>query len=158
MEIWPECMGPDNSGPATGTVIWGGTLTVFRRIHRSGTLWTDVECGRAMPTQMTAVVNPASERNRPVYMVSELACVPADQVVAAVTAPSVGLIDIEALLSRLLRTAPEQAPPSQDSTAASAFGNADSDIAVYGGTTAYDDTAAYGETDTNPNPVIPRRD
>ena len=39
------------------------------------------------------------------------ACVPADQVVAAVNVPPVGPGDLEALLRRLLPTAPVQTPP-----------------------------------------------
>ena len=38
----------------------------------------------------------ALERARPVYTVNEPACVPADQVVAAVTAPPVGPGDLDA--------------------------------------------------------------
>ena len=47
------------------------------------------------------IVKPMPDRARPVYTVSEPACMPADQVVAAVTVPSVGLGDLEALLRRL---------------------------------------------------------
>ena len=43
---------------------------------------------------------------------SEPAFGPADQVVAAVTTPSVGTADLEALLRRLLPTAPAHAPPA----------------------------------------------
>ena len=52
------------------------------------------------------IVKPAPERALPVYTVKEPACVPADQVVAAVTVPPVGPGDLEALLRRLLPTAP----------------------------------------------------
>ena len=52
------------------------------------------------------IVKPTPEKAQPVYTVSEPACVPVDQVVAAVTAPSVGLSDLEALLRRLFPTAP----------------------------------------------------
>ena len=51
------------------------------------------------------------ERARPVYTVNELVWVPADQVVASVTVPPVGPVDLEALLRRLLPTAPVQTPP-----------------------------------------------
>ena len=53
----------------------------------------------------------APERSRPVYEVSEPVLGPADQVVAAVTEPSVRLADLEVLLRRLLPTAPALAPP-----------------------------------------------
>ena len=56
------------------------------------------------------IVKPTQERARPVYMVSEPVCMPADQVMAAVIAPSVGLGDLEALLRHLLPAAPMQAP------------------------------------------------
>ena len=57
------------------------------------------------------IVKPTPERARPVNTLSEPACVPADQVVVAVTAPSVGLGDLGALLRHLLLTALVQAPP-----------------------------------------------
>ena len=47
-------------------------------------------------------MKPAPERALPVYTVDEPACVPADRVVAAVTAPPVGPGDFKALLKRLL--------------------------------------------------------
>ena len=56
-------------------------------------------------------MKPKPEKTWPMYKVNEPACVPADQVVAAVGAPLVGLGDIEALLRRLLLTTPVQAPP-----------------------------------------------
>ena len=45
------------------------------------------------------------------YTVNEPTCVPADQVVAAVATPLVGLDDLGVLLRRLLPTAPVQALP-----------------------------------------------
>ena len=62
-------------------------------------------------TDARRIVKPTPERERLVYTVNEPACVMADQVVAPVTAPSVGLGDIKALLRRLLPTAPVQTPP-----------------------------------------------
>ena len=59
-------------------------------------------------TGARGIVKPAPERALPVYAVNKLACVPADQVLVAVTAPLVGLGDIEALLRRLFPTAPVQ--------------------------------------------------
>ena len=44
------------------------------------------------------IVNPTLERARLVYTVNKPACVPADQVMAAFTTPSVGLGDLVALL------------------------------------------------------------
>ena len=51
------------------------------------------------------------ERALPVYTVDEPAYMPADQVMAAVTAPPVGLGDLEALLRRFLPTPPVLTPP-----------------------------------------------
>ena len=56
-------------------------------------------------------MKPTPERARPVYVVSEPVLGPADQVVAAITGPSVRLADLEVLLRRLLLTAPAAAPP-----------------------------------------------
>ena len=50
------------------------------------------------------IVKPTLERARPVYTVKEPACMLAEQVVAAITTPSVGLGDLETLLRRLLPT------------------------------------------------------
>ena len=44
-------------------------------------------------------MKPMPERVRPVYTMNEPAFVPADQVMAAVTAPAVRLGDLEALLT-----------------------------------------------------------
>ena len=57
------------------------------------------------------IVRLMPERAWPAYMVNTQACVPEDQVVAAVAAPPVGLGDIEALLRHLLPTVPVQTPP-----------------------------------------------
>ena len=57
------------------------------------------------------IVKPVSERALPVYTVDELVCKPDDRVVAAVTAPPVEPGDLEALLRRLLPTAPVPTPP-----------------------------------------------
>ena len=46
-------------------------------------------CESHADTGARIIVKPAPERALPVYMVNEPACVPADQVVAAVTAPAV---------------------------------------------------------------------
>ena len=54
------------------------------------------------------IVKPSPERALPVYTVDELACVLADRVVAAVSAPPVGPGDLEALLRCLLPTVPVQ--------------------------------------------------
>ena len=62
-------------------------------------------------TQTRAIVKLAPERALPVYNVDEPACVPADRVVVAVSAPPLGPGDIEALLRRLLPIAPVQTPP-----------------------------------------------
>ena len=59
-------------------------------------------------TDARRIVKPTLERAQLVYTVNEPACVLADQVVATVTAPSVGLSDIKALLRCLLPTAPVQ--------------------------------------------------
>ena len=59
------------------------------------------------------IVKPAPERALLVYTVDEPACVPADRLVAAVTAPPVRPGDIEALLTCLLPTALVQTPPHQ---------------------------------------------
>ena len=56
-------------------------------------------------------MKPAPERALPVCTVDEPACMPADRVVAAVSAPPVGAVDLEALLRRLLPTALVQTPP-----------------------------------------------
>ena len=56
-------------------------------------------------------MKPAPKRALPVYTVNELACVPADQVVAAVAVHPVGPGNLEALLRRLLLNAPVQTPP-----------------------------------------------
>ena len=56
------------------------------------------------------IVKLAPERALPVYTVNEPACMPADQVVVAVTVPPVGPGDLEALLRCLLPTAPVQTP------------------------------------------------
>ena len=45
------------------------------------------------------------------YAVSEQTLVPTEQVIAAITGPSVGLADLEAMLKRLLPTVLAQAPP-----------------------------------------------
>ena len=52
---------------------------------------------------------PTPEKARLVYAVSELGST--EQIVAAVTGPSVGLADLEAMLKRLLLAVPAQAPP-----------------------------------------------
>ena len=57
-------------------------------------------------TDAQRIVKPTPERARPVYMVNEPARVLADQVVPAVTMPSVRLGDFEALLRHLLPTMP----------------------------------------------------
>ena len=57
------------------------------------------------------IVKPTLERERPVYTVNEPECMPADQVMAAVTTTSAGLADLEASLRHLLLTTPVQAPP-----------------------------------------------
>ena len=57
------------------------------------------------------IVKPAPEMTLPIYTVDEPACMLADRVVAAATAPAVGARDLEALLRRLLPTAPIQTPP-----------------------------------------------
>ena len=75
-------------------------------------LLTDAESGRAMPKQMTGrVVKPTQETAQPVYAVSEPTLGPAEQVIADVTGPSVGLADLEAMLKHLLPAVPAQAPP-----------------------------------------------
>ena len=56
-------------------------------------------------------MKPAPERALLVYTVDEPACVPADWLVPAVTAPLVGPGDLETLLRCLLPTAPVQTPP-----------------------------------------------
>ena len=56
-------------------------------------------------------VTPAPERTRSVYTVSEPAVMTADQVVATVVTPVVGLADIKLLLKRLLLSVPAPAPP-----------------------------------------------
>ena len=52
------------------------------------------------------------ERARLVYAVSEPALGPTEQVVAAVTGPSVGLADLEVMLKRLLPAVPIPTPPT----------------------------------------------
>ena len=54
-------------------------------------------------------VTPAPERTQSVYTVSEPAVMPADQVVAFVVTPAVGLADM--LLKQLLSSVPAMAPP-----------------------------------------------
>ena len=51
------------------------------------------------------------EKARVVCVVSELTFVPTEQVIAAVTSPSVRLADLESMLKRLLLDIPAQAPP-----------------------------------------------
>ena len=51
------------------------------------------------------------ERAHPVYALSEPTLGPMEQVVAAVTSPSVGIADLETMLKRLLPAVPAQAPP-----------------------------------------------
>ena len=46
-------------------------------------------------TDAHIIVKPTPEWTQPVYTVNEPACVPADQVVATVTAPLVGIGDLE---------------------------------------------------------------
>ena len=58
------------------------------------------------------VVKPMPEKAWPVYAVSEPTLLPMEQVIAAVTGPSVGLADLEAMLKRLLPAVPAQAPPT----------------------------------------------
>ena len=60
-----------------------------------------------MPTPMTGEW---PEKARLVYAVSEPTRVQMEQVVAAVTGPSVGLVDLEAMLKCLLPTMPAQSP------------------------------------------------
>ena len=55
-------------------------------------------------------MKPTPERAQPMYTESEPVCVPADQVVPAVTALSVGVGELESLLRRLLLTAPPPRP------------------------------------------------
>ena len=57
------------------------------------------------------IVKPMPERARTVHTVREPGCGPADQVVAAVIAPSVGVGELEALLRGLLSNVPVSAPP-----------------------------------------------
>ena len=59
------------------------------------------------------IVKPVPERALPVYTVDKPVCMPADQVVAAVTAPPVEQGDLEALLRRLLSTTQVPTPPSR---------------------------------------------
>ena len=61
------------------------------------------------------ICKPTPERAQPLYPVSETAFVPADQIVTAVTAPSVGPADLKALLRRLPPTVPAQVPPPDGS-------------------------------------------
>ena len=75
------------------------------------TLLTSVEWESRADTDVQRIVKPALERDLPVYTMDEPACVPADRVVAAVTAPPAEMGDLEALLRRLLPTAPVPTPP-----------------------------------------------
>ena len=59
------------------------------------------------------IVKPAAEKALPVYIVDEPACMPADQVVTAATAPPVEPSDLEMLLRCLLPTAQVPTPPPQ---------------------------------------------
>ena len=52
----------------------------------------------------------------PVYTMDELACMPADRVVAAITTPPVEPGNLEALLRCLLPTAPVPTPPPRADT------------------------------------------
>ena len=65
-------------------------------------------------TDDRSVVKPTPERAQPVYEVSEPTRRRTEQVVAAVTGPSVGLADLETMLKCLLPAVPAQAqaPPS----------------------------------------------
>ena len=62
-------------------------------------------------TDNRRVVKPTLERVQPVYVVSEPTLGLTEQVVAAVTGPSVGLADLETMLKHLLPAVPAQAPP-----------------------------------------------
>ena len=57
------------------------------------------------------VVKPTPEKARPVYAVSKPTLMPTEQVIAAVTGPSVGLADLEAMLKHLLPAVSAQALP-----------------------------------------------
>ena len=57
------------------------------------------------------VVKPTLERVQPVYAVSEPMLGPTEQIVAAITGPSVGLADLETMLRRLLPAILAQTPP-----------------------------------------------
>ena len=51
------------------------------------------------------------ERAQPAYAVNEPTLRPTEQIIAAVTGPSVGLADLETMLKHLLPDVPAQAPP-----------------------------------------------
>ena len=57
------------------------------------------------------VVKPTLERAQPVCAVSEPTLGLTEQVVTAITGLSVGLVDLETMLKRLLPAIPAQAPP-----------------------------------------------
>ena len=57
------------------------------------------------------VVKPTLERAQPVYAVSEPRLGLTEQIIAAITGPSVRLADLETMLKRLLPAIPAQAPP-----------------------------------------------
>ena len=72
---------------------------------------TGVECGRAMQTLMPGEWLNQRRRRLVRCVVSELTFVPTEQVVAAVTGPSVSLANLETMLKHLLPAVPAQAPP-----------------------------------------------
>ena len=57
------------------------------------------------------IVKPGSERALPVFTIDEPECVLADRMVAAITAPPVGMDNLEVLLRRLLPTTTGPTPP-----------------------------------------------
>ena len=72
------------------------SLIAFHRRLPSRTLLSDVECGRA---QVRGELQNRHRRGLYQYTrINEPVCVPADQLVVAVTAPPVGPGDVEALL------------------------------------------------------------
>ena len=72
--------------------------------------------GSHADTDNWRVVKPMPGKARLVYAVSEPTIVPTKQVVAAVTGPSVGLANLEAMLKRLLPDVPAQAPLPRSAT------------------------------------------
>ena len=98
LSIWARMRDSGSYGtgslPVMRTVLCDGISIVFHRRLPSGTLLTDVECGRA--TRYTLCDEPV--------------CMSADRVVAAVTALPVEPGDLEVLLRRLLPTTPVPTP------------------------------------------------